>query len=359
MSRFLAERYTALAAYTPGEQPTDQKYIKLNTNESPFPPSPGVIEAIDRDAVEALRLYPDPECGVLRAQLAQLFGFQKENIFVSNGSDDILNFSFMAFCDGCRIGVAFPEISYGFYKVYAELYGVDSKMVPLAKDFSIRESDYFGLKRTIVIANPNAPTGLTLSVAQIEEILQSNPNNVVVIDEAYIDFGAESCVELVRRYDNLLVVRTFSKSYSLAGGRLGFAIGNQDLIEDLNKIKYSTNPYNINRLTMIAGTEAIKENDYYMQNCRIIEANRTYTTEALRALGFEVLDSKANFVFARSPKIGGEELYFELKKRGILVRHFSKPEICEFNRITIGTLDEMQTMVETVKNILEERGYAI
>ena len=359
MSRFLAERYATLAAYTPGEQPTDQKYIKLNTNESPFPPSPGVIRAINQDAVEALRLYPDPECGALREQLAALFGFEKENIFVSNGSDDILNFSFMAFCDGNRCGAAFPEISYGFYKVYADLYGVDAKMIPLAKDFSICESDYFGLDRTVVIANPNAPTGIALSVAQIEAILQSNPDNVVLIDEAYVDFGAESCVELVRSYDNLLVVRTFSKSYSLAGGRLGFAIGNQGLIEDLNKIKYSTNPYNINRLTMIAGTEAIKENDYYMQNCRIIEQNRAYTTDALRALGFEVLDSKANFVFARSPQIGGEELYLELKKRGILVRHFSKPAISEFNRITIGTLDEMQALVATVKKILKERGYII
>ena len=359
MSRFLAERYATLAAYTPGEQPTDQKYIKLNTNESPFPPSPGVIQAINQDAVEALRLYPDPECGALREQLAARFGFEKENIFVSNGSDDILNFSFMAFCDGNRCGAAFPEISYGFYKVYADLYGVDAKMIPLAKDFSICESDYFGLDRTVVIANPNAPTGIALSVAQIEAILQSNPDNVVLIDEAYVDFGAESCVELVRSYDNLLVVRTFSKSYSLAGGRLGFAIGNQGLIEDLNKIKYSTNPYNINRLTMIAGTEAIKENDYYMQNCRIIEQNRAYTTDALRALGFEVLDSKANFVFARSSQIGGEELYLELKKRGILVRHFSKPAISEFNRITIGTLDEMQALVATVKKILKERGYII
>ena len=359
MSRFLAERYATLAAYTPGEQPTDQKYIKLNTNESPFPPSPGVIQAINQDAVAALRLYPDPECGALREQLAARFGFEKENIFVSNGSDDILNFSFMAFCDGNRCGAAFPEISYGFYKVYADLYGVDAKMIPLAKDFSICESDYFGLDRTVVIANPNAPTGIALSVAQIEAILQSNPDNVVLIDEAYVDFGAESCVELVRSYDNLLVVRTFSKSYSLAGGRLGFAIGNQGLIEDLNKIKYSTNPYNINRLTMIAGTEAIKENDYYMQNCRIIEQNRAYTTDALRALGFEVLDSKANFVFARSSQIGGEELYLELKKRGILVRHFSKPAISEFNRITIGTLDEMQALVATVKKILKERGYII
>ena len=359
MSRFLAERYASLAAYTPGEQPTDQKYIKLNTNESPFPPSPAVIEAINADAVQALRLYPDPECGMLREKLAELFGFEKENIFVSNGSDDILNFSFMAFCDRDVCGVAFPEISYGFYKVYADLYGVDAKKIPLSEDFSIRASDYCGIGRTVVIANPNAPTGIALSVAEIEQILLTNPDHVVLIDEAYVDFGAESCVELVHRYDNLLVVRTFSKSYSLAGGRLGFAIGSRALIEDLDKIKYSTNPYNINRLTLLAGTAAIGENGYYMENCRVIEENRRYTAEALSELGFEVLPSKANFVFARSEKIGGEELYLELKRRGILVRHFSQKAICEFNRITIGTLSEMQTLIGTVKKIFEERGYTI
>ena len=359
MSRFLAERYATLAAYTPGEQPTDQKYIKLNTNESPFPPSPAVIKAIDEDATRALRLYPDPDCSALRESLGRLLGYEKENIFVSNGSDDILNFSFMAFCDGSRVGVAFPSISYGFYKVYADLYGVDAKMIPLAKDYSICASDYYRLNRTVVIANPNAPTGIALSVAEIEQILLNNLDRVVVIDEAYVDFGADSCVGLVRKYENLLVVRTFSKSYSLAGGRLGFAVGSKELIADLNKIKYSTNPYNINRLTMIAGIEAIKENDYYMQNCRTIEHNRAYTTKELREMGFEVLDSKANFVFARSTKIGGEELYLELKKRGILVRHFSKPEICAFNRITIGTLAQMQTLIETIKKIFKERGYTI
>jgi histidinol-phosphate aminotransferase len=328
------------------------KYIKLNTNESPFPPSEGVICAINEDSVRNLRLYPDPECGVLREKLADLVGFEKSNIFISNGSDEVLNFSFMAFCDGEKCGVAFPEISYGFYKVYADLYGVDYRAIPLAEDFSIRASDYCNVGRTVVIANPNAPTGLALSVAEIEEIVKSNQDHVVIIDEAYVDFGAESCVKLVGKYDNLLVVRTFSKSYSLAGGRLGFAVGSEALIDDLNKIKYSTNPYNINRLTLLAGTAAVEENDYYMQNCRVIEQNRAFTTEELRKMGFEVLDSKTNFVFASSPEIGGEELYRALKQRGILIRHFTTEAIKEFNRITIGTMEEMKSFVAAVGEIL-------
>jgi histidinol-phosphate aminotransferase len=352
MSRFLAERYAMLAAYTPGEQPTDQKYIKLNTNESPFPPSPGVIDAINKDAVEALRLYPDPECGILREQLASLFGFEKENVFVSNGSDDILNFSFMAFCDGSRIGVAFPEISYGFYKVYADLYGVDAKMIPLAKDYSIRAEDYFGLDRTVVIANPNAPTGMALSTAQIEEILQSNPDHVVLIDEAYVDFGGESCVPLIDRYPNLLVVQTFSKSRSMAGARLGFAIANKELIADLELIKYSTNPYNINRLTQIAGAATVDAEYYTRACCREIMETRAYTTTELEKLGFRVLPSCANFIFAESDRIEGGELYRQLKSRGILVRHFDKPRISNFNRITIGTRSDMDAFLRAVKDIL-------
>ena len=354
MSRFLADRYATLKAYTPGEQPTDKKYIKLNTNESPFPPSPKVIEAISAEQVKDLRLYSDPECRLLREKLAEQFGYDLENVFVSNGSDDILNFSFMAFCDGDKCGVAFPEISYGFYQVYADLHGVNAKKIPLAPDFSVRASDYFQAGRTVVIANPNAPTGIALSKQEIEEIVKSNPNNVVLIDEAYVDFGAESCVELVKTYENLLVVRTYSKSYSLAGARLGFAIGSRELIEDLEKIKYSTNPYNINRLTLLAGVAAIEENDYYMGNCKVIEKNRAYLTEALTEMGFSVLPSKANFVFAASPAIDGEALYLKLKENGILVRHFQTESIRRFNRITIGTMDEMKALVKAIQGILRD-----
>ena len=352
MSRFLADRYQPLVAYTPGEQPTDMKYIKLNTNESPFPPSPGVIKAIGAESVRELRLYSDPTCGKLRETIAKEFGFEKANVFVSNGSDDILNFSFMAFCQD---GVAFPSISYGFYSVYADLYGLDTEKIDLTDDFRVDYRDYLNLGRTVVIANPNAPTGIALSKDEVEEIVRSNPDHVVLIDEAYVDFGAESCLDLVHRYENLLVVRTFSKSYSLAGARLGYAFGNEALIADLEKIKYSTNPYNINRLTLLAGTAAIEENDYYMQNCRKIQENRDYTTRELREMGFEVLPSCANFIFAKSEKIGGEELYLKLKKNGILVRHFTAERIKEYNRITIGTFEEMKTLVETVRRILAEQ----
>ena len=351
MSRFMASRYRSLEAYTPGEQPTDMKYIKLNTNESPFPPSPGVIRAISSERVEELRLYSDPTATLLRERLAALFGVGKNNVFVSNGSDDILNFSFMAFGEG---GVAFPEISYGFYPVYANLHGLDARQIPLTEDFRIEPEDYHNAGRAVVIANPNAPTGIALSRGEIEGIVKSNPDHVVVIDEAYVDFGAESVVDLTEKYENLLVVRTFSKSYSLAGARLGFAIGNKALIADLEKIKYSTNPYNVNRLTLLAGVAAVEENDYYMQNCRKIEENRAFTVDALRALGFSVLPSSANFIFAKSDRIGGETLYRALKARGILIRHFSRDEIKDYNRITIGAREEMQALVNAVREILDE-----
>ena len=352
MSRFLNKKYENLEAYTPGEQPQDMKYIKLNTNESPFPPSKGVLEAVNKDQAALLRLYSDPECKILRKALAGLYDVEFENVYLSNGSDDILNFSFMAFAEK---EVTFPEISYGFYKVFADLYGLEKKMVPLKEDFSILPKDYYSQNDLVVIANPNAPTGLALSLNQIEEILKSNPDNVVVIDEAYVDFGAESAVPLTKKYKNLLVVQTFSKSRSMAGARLGFAIADRELIDDLNRIKYSTNPYNVNRLTLVAGEAAIRDNDYYMENCKKIIEARDYATSALTELGFEVIPSKANFIFAKNNDIGGQELYDSLKSRGILIRHFTAEKIKDYNRITIGTMDEMKKFIETVKDILEEQ----
>ena len=352
MSRFLNEKFSSLEAYTPGEQPKDMKYIKLNTNESPFPPSQSVIDAVNSEEVAKLRLYPDPEGSELKSAIAELYGVDKKNVFITNGSDEILNFTFMAFFDAK--GVVFPEISYGFYKVYADLYGIDYRMIPLCEDFSINYKDYVGVGKNVVIANPNAPTGMTLSLSEIDEIVATNRDSIVLIDEAYVDFGGESCVELTKKYDNLIVCCTYSKSRSLAGARLGFAIGNEEIIGDLEKIKYSTNPYNINRLTMVAGLAAIKDNAYYMNNCRVIEENREYTKRELQKLGFSVLPSKANFIFARSDKIGGEELYLALKERGILVRHFTKETIKEYNRITIGTIDDMRALVRTVSEILEK-----
>ena len=355
MSRFLNSKYRTLEAYTPGEQPTDMKYIKLNTNESPYPPSSGVLDAVSSDEVARLNLYSDPTCKRLKNALAELYGKQSENIFVSNGSDDILNFSFMAFCEGEKRRVRFPEISYGFYSVYAELHGVDYLALPLRDDFTLDINDYCKNDATVVIANPNAPTGIALTKDEIEQIVVSNPDQLVLVDEAYVDFGAESAYTLTDKYDNLLVVCTFSKSRSLAGARLGFAIGNAELIADLEKIKYSTNPYNINRLTLIAGEAAVRDNQYYMDNCKRIIETREYTKKKLSELGFYVTDSKANFIFASSKSISGEALYLKLKARGILVRHFTKEKIKEFNRITVGTREQMEALLDAVADILKEK----
>ena len=349
MSRFLNQQYQSLEAYTPGEQPRDQQYIKLNTNESPYPPAPSVVEAMTAEQVELLRLYSDPTAKNLKEKLAGLYGVKPENVFVSNGSDEVLNFSFMAFGGG---GVVFPDISYGFYEVYAELYGINAEKIPLEADFSVDYQKYCGKNKMVVIANPNAPTGMTISVRQIEEIVKTNPDAVVVIDEAYVDFGGETCLPLVKTYDNLLVTRTFSKSRCLAGGRLGYAFASPEIIADLEKIKYSTNPYNINRLTLLLGEKTVEAEGYYQEKCREIEETRAWTTAQLKELGFTVLPSKANFIFVKTDKMDGGELYKTLKARGILVRHFTNPRICQFNRVTIGTREQMQTFVNTVKEVL-------
>lgn len=350
MSRFLKEALVSLDAYIPGEQPQDKKYIKLNTNESPYPPSKLVVERITEEEIEKLKLYSDPTCSRLKSKLAALFGVEKENVFISNGSDEVLSFSFLAFCDGNK-GMAFPDISYGFYKVYAELYGVPYERIPLRDDFSVAKEDYFQLDKNIVIANPNAPTGLALSRTEVEEIVTKN-DNLVIIDEAYVDFGGESCIPLTKKYGNLLVVGTFSKSRSLAGARLGFAVGNKEIIADLEKVKYSTNPYNINRISQIAGEAAIDDNGYYMANAARIIETRDKTAGELKRLGFEVIPSKANFIFAKHSEISGAELYLKLKENGILVRHFSAPRIDAYLRITVGTPEEMSTFVETVDRII-------
>ncbi len=354
MSRFLREAYQSLEVYVPGEQPRDKKYIKLNTNESPFPPSPQVLEAVAKEAGD-LQLYSDPECTLLRKTAAELFGIQPENVFCGNGSDEVLNFAFSAFCDEKK-GMAFPSISYGFYPVYGDLYGLDCTPIPLKDDFSIDSADYCNLHKNIVIANPNAPTGMLLTIGQIRTILDTNRDNLVIIDEAYVDFGGKSCLPLIAEYDNLLVVQTFSKSRSLAGARLGFGFAQPEIIADLNRVKYSTNPYNINRCTLAAGVAALRSQDYYDRNCRAIIENRAYTTDALRALGFEVLPSSANFIFARHPQISGETLYRTLKDMGILVRYFSREEIAAFVRITIGSMEQMRALIRAIQTILAGGG---
>lgn len=353
MSRFFSDKYKDLKAYTPGEQPKDMKYVKLNTNESPFPPPQSVISAVNEEAGN-LQLYSDPECTGLVKSFAALYGVKEEQVIMTNGSDEVINFAFMAFSDKDN-PIVFPDITYGFYKVFACLNGIPYEQIPLKDDFKIDLSDYCGINKNIIIANPNAPTGIALTVSEIEDIVKSNPNNVVIIDEAYVDFGAESAVSLIDKYDNLLVTGTFSKSRSLAGGRLGFGIGSAELIRDLNTIRYSTNPYNVNRMTMAAGIAAISDNEYFMNNCKVIIENREWTKEKLVYLGFELTDSKANFVFAKSDKISGEQLYKKLKERGVLVRHFNSDRIKEHCRITVGAREQMQRLVSEIEQILKEK----
>lgn len=353
MSRFFSNKYADLTPYTPGEQPKDTQYVKLNTNESPFPPSPNALR-MAAEAAGNLQLYSDPECRDLVKKAAEVFGVAEDEILFTNGSDEILNFAFMAFCDESH-PVVFPDISYGFYKVFAALNGIPYEEIPLREDFTIDPKAYCGIHKTIVIANPNAPTGTVLSTGEIEEIVKSNPNNVVIIDEAYVDFGGETCLPLIREYDNLLVTRTFSKSRCLAGGRLGYAFANPAIIADLEKLKYSTNPYNINRLTLLLGEATVDAESYYQEKCGEIIRTRAWTAAQLESLGFTVLPSQTNFVFAKTDKMDGGELYNELKKRGILVRHFFDPRISAFNRITIGTPEQMEIFLNTVKEVLYEK----
>lgn len=352
MSRFFSQKYKNLTPYTPGEQPKDTQYVKLNTNESPFQPTPKA-QAMAAEAAKSLQLYSDPECTALVQEAAKVFGVEPEEILFTNGSDEILNFAFMAFCDGDHPAV-FPDITYGFYKVYAQLNNVPFSQIPLQEDFAVKVEDYVGVNKTVFIANPNAPTGIALSVGEIEEIIKSNPNNVVVIDEAYVDFGTETVIPLIYKYENLLVTGTFSKSRSLAGGRLGFGIGCKALIRDLNTIKYSTNPYNINRMTMAAGIGTLLDEKIVRANCREIIRVREWTVEKLKEMGFVLTDSKANFLFAKHPKADGKEIYVNLKKKGVLVRHFDTPRLKDYNRITVGSQAQMEILLEKLTEILEE-----
>ena len=354
MSRFLSQKYADLTPYTPGEQPRDMKYVKLNTNESPFPPSPAVLAAVSREAGR-LNLYSDPECTELKSAAAELYGVKPEQVLPVNGSDEILYFAFLAYGDE-ENAFAFADISYGFYPVYASFCKAPSRLIPLKEDFSLDYRDYLGIREHILIANPNAPTGICLPVDQIEAILRANPDRLVIIDEAYIDFGGESCVPLIEQYDNLLVIQTFSKSRSLAGARLGFGIGSEALIRDLNTVKYSINPYNVNRMTQAAGVAAIQDGAYYKENARRIIITRGETQRRLAELGFTVLPSTANFVFAGDGPIDGGALYFELKARGVLVRHFTKERIRNYCRITIGTPQQMDTLLTNIQAILDGKG---
>ena len=352
MSKFLSPTLAAVTPYTPGEQPQDQQYIKLNTNESPYLPSPAVIAAVSEHEVEKLRLYSDPACADLLKAAAAHFGLQPDQIMPGNGSDENLFFALRAFCDE-QHPLAYADITYGCYGVWCGLMHIPSHIIPLKEDFTLDPTDYYGLHQTIVIANPNAPTGIALPRAEIEGILKANPNNVVIVDEAYVDFGGESCVPLIDRYENLLVVQTFSKSRQLAGARLGLAMGNAKLIADLNRVKFSLNPYNINRLTLKAGQAALEDTAYFEKTRAAIMDTRAWTMQQLTDRGFTVLDSRTNFVFASTERINGGALYKKLKKNGILVRHFDAPRIENWLRITIGTPEQMQALMDAVDKILE------
>ncbi len=351
MSRFFSARYQNAQPYVPGEQPKDMRYIKLNTNESPFPPSPKA-QAMAAEAARNLHLYSDPQCRILNEKAARMFGISADEVLFGNGSDELLDFAFMAFCDSSH-PVAFPDITYGFYSVYAGFHGIEAQQIPLKEDFTIDVNDYIGVHKTIFIANPNAPTGLALPLSDIEAIVQSNPDNVVVIDEAYVDFGGESAIPLIHKYDNLLVIQTLSKSRSMAGGRLGFAAGSKPLIRDLNVIKFSTNPFNVNRMSMAAGLGALEDEEYFQTNCQKIIKNRKWTTDRLRDLGFTVIDSMTNFVLAKHPQLDGKGLYLKLKENGILVRHFDTPRLRDYNRITIGSAGQMQELMDVIAKLLE------
>ena len=354
MSKFLSKEAGRLAPYTPGEQPQDQQYIKLNTNESPFPPSPKVVKALSRAELLKLNLYSDPTCGQLVESIAKRYELQPENVLTGNGSDEILAFAFRAFC-GEGKPLAYADITYGFYKSQVALFGLEAKVIPLREDFTLNVDDYMDFPGTIVIANPNAPTGMTVSREDIQRLLEADPGRVVIVDEAYVDFGAESCVPLIYRYDNLLVVQTMSKSRSLAGGRVGFALGSPELISALNRVKYSFNPYNVNRLSIVAGAAAVEDEPYFQACCAAIRQTRAWTVEELENLGFTVLPSQANFIFARSDKISGEELYRKLKENGVLVRWWADSgRIQDYVRITIGSMEQMETLVDEIARLLEE-----
>ena len=354
MSRFLSDTARGITPYVPGEQPQDQKYIKLNTNECPYPPSPAVLKALEDFDYADLRLYPDPDMKALTREMADYCRIPESHVFAGGGSDEVLGFAFMAFCN--RGGnVCFPDITYGFYRVYAELFGQNIREIPLREDFTIHPGDYRGLTGAVFIANPNAPTGIALGLNDIECILKANPQSLVVIDEAYADFAdGISCVGLIGSYDNLLVVQTFSKSRALAGMRLGFGFGQPGLIDALNRIKYSFNPYNIDRVSQAAGIAAIRDSAYFGKLCADIAQTREHTAQKLTGMGFTVLPSKTNFLFAAHTDIPGTQLYAKLKERGILVRHFTKERISGFVRITIGTEAEMHKLVETIELLLKE-----
>lgn len=351
MSRFWSSTLQQLAPYVPGEQPKDNRYIKLNTNENPYPPSPAVIAAIKAAVNESLRLYPDPGCEDLRAAIARYHRTEKANIFVGNGSDEILALAFLAFFQQ-PYPILFPDITYSFYAVYCDLFRIESRQVPVNADFQIRLADYQHPNGGIIFANPNALTGCAVTLEEIRQLLENTPDSVTVIDEAYIDFGGESAIGLIAEFPNLLVIQTFSKSRSLAGLRVGFALGADELINGLRRVKNSFNSYTLDRLALVGAVAAINDEPYFQQVCRQVVATREWTVRELASLGFNVVPSNANFIFIRHGAVPAKTLYEQLKERGILVRYFDKPKVDNYLRVTIGTREEMTTFLETTAAII-------
>ena len=354
MSRYWSDGVHALTPYVPGEQPKIDGLVKLNTNECPYGPSPRVLQAIAEHNTEALRLYPDPQSTALKAAVARYHGVMPEQVFVGNGSDEVLAHAFMALLRH-ENPLLYPDISYSFYPVYARLYGIATREIPLDAAFAVRVDDYLNAGRNggIVFANPNAPTGVALPLAQVRRLLQANRDSVVVIDEAYVDFGAESAVGLIDEFAQLLVTRTLSKSRALAGLRVGYALGHVDLIEALDRVKDSFNSYPLDRLAMAGGVAAMDDVAWFDQTCRRIIATRERMVSGLQARGFEVLPSTANFVFTRLPERDAAELAAGLRSHRVLVRHFRKPErIAQFLRISVGTESEIDGLFAALDAVL-------
>lgn len=337
--------------YTPGEQPNQPDMIKLNTNENPYPPAPKVQQVLKEMDAGDLRLYPDPSAGVLVKAIADYYGLNEDQVFVGVGSDDVLAMSFLTFFNGEK-PVLFPDITYSFYDVWAELFRIPYERPALDDSFHIKKEDYFKENGGIIFPNPNAPTGVELPLQDIEEILKANPGSVVIVDEAYIDFGAHSALPLISKYDNLLVVQTFSKSRSMAGMRIGFACGNSVLIKYLNDVKYSFNSYTMNRTSLAAGVAAIGDRDYFEDTCQKIMDTREWTQKELKALGFTFQDSKANFIFAAHKTCPAKQIFEALRAKHIYVRYFAKPRIDNYLRISIGTREEMEQLIRFLKDYL-------
>lgn len=349
MSQYWSDIVHQLDPYVPGEQPQDKQYIKLNTNENPYPPSPRVLEAIQQTDVDNIKRYPDPEASALTQALADYHKVDTNNVFLGNGSDEVLAHAFNAFFQ--HKDLTYPDICYSFYPVYSQLYQTKTHLIPLDDRFCIQVDDYKECNTGIIFPNPNAPTSLLLSLDKVEQ-LAKNTNHVVIVDEAYIDFGGDSAIELTKRYDNLLVIQTFSKSRSLAGLRLGYAIGHVDLIDGLNRVKNSFNSYPIDSIAQASAIASIEDEDYFKATNQKIIKTRETTIEALEILGFSVLASKTNFVMAKHPQKDAEHLYLSLKEKGILVRYFNKPRISDYLRITVGTEEEMAQLISTLNDII-------